>query len=237
MKSFAPVKYSKRWFAHIDLLGFTHHVENDKLDTVLSTYESALANLDDSTNLFKGRGIHHSWFSDTFIIYSSDDSAEQFKLVETLSHRFLNGHIYKQILARGAIACHNFYSQKEKNIFIGQALIESHEYGEDQNWIGLILTPSATENLKDVEPSVLNSYQDIPKNVLRKKQPNGVKAYTFKHGYNNGEMHGLRECLETMRDKLPFDEKFDSVRQKYDRTICFINKQIKIHQKRFHGIK
>ncbi|MFZ4395085.1 MAG: hypothetical protein ACOYOU_05590 [Kiritimatiellia bacterium] len=56
----------------------------------------------------------------------------------------------KLIPVRGALACGSLYADTESHLFFGNALIESYEYGDSQDWIGLILAPSAAARLRDV---------------------------------------------------------------------------------------
>jgi hypothetical protein len=48
----------------------------------------------------------------------------------------------------GALAIGDFYADKAKNIYIGEALIDAHDYTEKQDWIGLVLTPNTRTKLE-----------------------------------------------------------------------------------------
>tara|TARA_R100001129_G_scaffold170764_1_gene140463 strand:- start:2131 stop:2811 length:681 start_codon:yes stop_codon:yes gene_type:complete len=211
---FAKVKYTKRWFAHLDLLGFTAQVEDNNLDLVLAAYEDALDGLEEKAKIHKGKGISYTWFSDTFIIYSRGSSKEEFVLVEQISRLFFIKLIYRRIPVRGALTFGDLYSQKEKNIFIGKALIDSYKYGEDQDWVGLILTPDAAcEAEKHLS---LKYYSELPKGVMRNLSPDNVLAYTFDHGHTSKGNNMLVNCLREMSATVP-----PPVREKYEKSILF----------------
>jgi hypothetical protein len=55
--------------------------------------------------------------------------------------------ITKKWLPRGALTAGDFYADKNSNIYLGEALIDAHDFTEKQDWIGLVLTPNAHAKL------------------------------------------------------------------------------------------
>lgn len=111
----------------------------------------------------------------------------------------------------------DLYSQKEKNIFIGKALIDSYKYGEDQDWVGLILTPDAAfEVEKHLSGASLKYYSELPKGVMRQLSPDKVLAYTFDHGHTSKGNNMLVNCLKEMSATAPLP-----VKEKYEKSISF----------------
>jgi hypothetical protein len=92
--------------------------------------------------------VQLAWFSDTFLLYTDDRSISSWGELDHLSRWFLYFLIEEQIPGRGAISFGELYADRGDNIFFGQALIEAYEYGEAQDWMGLVLCPSATEVLE-----------------------------------------------------------------------------------------
>ena len=48
-------------------------------------------------------------------------------------------------------------------MFVGQALIDAHDFAEKQNWIGFVLTPQACDRLRKIDPiqgETRSIYQD-----------------------------------------------------------------------------
>jgi hypothetical protein len=62
----------------------------------------------------------------------------------------MNKSIAVSLPLRGAISVGTAFISISPPMIIGPSFIEAHEYCEDQNWIGLLLTPSATTRLRKV---------------------------------------------------------------------------------------
>jgi len=84
------------------------------------------------------------WFSDSFLIYTKDGSEKSYVLIQQVSKHFLESNIYIRVPLRGATSYGDLYMDEENSIFLGHSLIEAYTYCEDQDWINIILTPSAT---------------------------------------------------------------------------------------------
>jgi hypothetical protein len=109
----------------------------------------------------------------------------------------------------------------KKNIFIGEALIDAYEYGEKQNWLGFVLTPSVHAHLKggslELERRAHYRHIDDPKIIKHTKSDN-VYAYAFNNGSVNGKNPFLK-ALSLMRTQAGKD--YES---KYINTENFIKK-------------
>ena len=78
-------------------------------------------------------------YTDTFIIYSKATQTTGYPELVRASKNFINTCIYKRLPIRGAISHGELILGHDNKILMGKAFLESYEYGEDQNWIGLIL--------------------------------------------------------------------------------------------------
>lgn len=196
MNESSPIKlhYTNRWFAYFDLLGFSNLVRQHKIEHVLPIYEEVLDTITQKANSKSGKGISYSWFSDTFILFTRSDTEQEFALIEHVSRLFFQKLILNKIPVRGALTVGSLYTQQQKNIFIGEALIDTYEYGEKQDWLGFILTPSVYHQLAG---SSLNLGQrahyravDI-EGVITHPSPENVFAFAF----NNGTVNGMNPYL------------------------------------------
>lgn len=215
------LQYKNRWFCYLDLLGFTALVRSRDVGEVIRLYEDAISKLELGASSSKALGLSYSWFSDTFIIFSRGDSLEEFTWLEQASRLFFQRLILADIPARGAIAHGRLYSNLEKNIFVGEALIEAYEYGEDQDWLGLLLAPSVYGKLEGTQLDVREryNYRRVPtKGVMRKRCIDHVFAYAFNNATINGA-NPLLVAIQRMRRIAP-----QSVRGKYERVERFIAK-------------
>lgn len=212
-------KFRARWMTYFDLLGFQRLVEKRDLAFIIPIYEKILGELDRKAGPKRKYGIDYSWFSDTFIIFAPDDSLESFSLMEQASRLFFRRLILKNIPLRGALTVGELYTQKKKNIFLGQALIDAYEYGEKQNWLGLILTPKVYERLKgtDLDLGQRMYYRRIqdPEVILHPRREN-VFAFTMNDFFINDQ----NKCLQAVRAmKTQAPKRFQA---KYKNTEDFI---------------
>ena len=215
----AIARYKNRWFSYFDLLGFKKLVQkNHLIEYVLTIYEDVLNAIEEKAGAKRKYGISYSWFSDTFIIYSQSDSDQDFALMEQASRLFFQKLILNRIPVRGAMTVGKLYSQREKNIFLGEALIDAYEYGEQQNWLGFLFTPKVFKRFENTELCLTRRLHyrkvDIPE-VITHPESDNVYAFTFSNGEINGENIYLSalsemkiEAGKTHADKYNYTEKF-----------------------------
>src|SRR4030042_133499 len=141
---------SQAWVAHFDILGFKECLNKDGQSILLNILRTSI---DESIERLESEINHHRnvfdfiFYADTFIIYSDLVDSTGYPGLVRASKNFINSCIYKRLPIRGAISHGELILGHEKRIVMGKGFLESYEYGEDQNWIGLILTPSASSNL------------------------------------------------------------------------------------------
>lgn len=213
-----------RWFAYLDLLGFTKLVESKYIEDVLSIYGEALNHMCDACKFGQDKiGLNKAWFSDTFIIYSRSDSLEDFKYLEQAARIFFEILIIKEIPVRGCISHGELYAQAEQNIFVGPALIEAYKYGEALNWIGFCLAPSVEKKLKNDFPlDQWPFYRKVTdKDILNKVADECLYVYAFAFNNaktNNDENLYLSPLLSMKRNASP------EAAQKYENSLAFLLK-------------
>lgn len=143
---FHPQHDGSRWVAYFDLLGMSQAIEDKRYRNVFGAYRKALDELERRS---AGHSqVRHTWFSDTFVLATTDDSGQSFTEIEQVSRWFVYFLITAQVPLRGAIACGHMYADFPNRIFFGEALIEAYLYGESQDWIGFVLCPSAMAMLE-----------------------------------------------------------------------------------------
>ncbi len=216
----------ERCLSFFDILGFENLVKKKELDLIIAVYKEVLSVLEEKVSKKRIHGIDSAWFSDSFIIYSKDDSKESFGLTEQASRLFFEKMLLKKIPLRGALTIGSLYTQKENNIFLGQAIIDAYNYSEgrnSQNWIGFILTPRACKGVQESDVYIdrgLYSKVNIP--LRKNKIGEEVLAYNFTR---LGRYHttNLKIPLKQMQNNA--EPKY---RQKYENTIKFLEQQQKL---------
>lgn len=224
---YRPLRYRKRWFCYLDLLGFTSLVHDKNIERVIPLYKQALEHLKEQAKPKKRLGVIYSWFSDTFIIYSRDDTEREFSYVEQVGRLFFQKLILHNIPVRGAITHGALYSQSSENIFVGPALIDAYNYAEKQAWLGFILTPNVFKRLENTPLSLEKGlhYRPVTEPGIICYEPSTpVYAFAFNNGSVNGNNPYLAR-LEGMKMTAPADAK-----AKYERTIAFAEQHQHAHR-------
>ncbi|MDY7000481.1 MAG: hypothetical protein SVS15_01700 [Thermodesulfobacteriota bacterium] len=216
-----PQLFVKRWVSYIDLLGFSKIVQDKDWVYAFSYYTRAIE------QFIRRRGfeneVSRTWFSDTFIIYSNTE--ESFAAIESTTRWFIFFLIRAHMPVRGAMSYGDFYADGEKNVFFGKALIEAYSYGENQDWIGFILCPSAIKQM-DVIGFPANkmlhySYWDVP--YKRKDIYLTPKLPAYIIGNQVQEVNGRNACLEKL-EEMKSRQSDGRIVQKYVNSIEFIKK-------------
>ena len=216
----------KRWVGYFDLLGVKQLFKTKNHISIFAAYQRAIEEVKERATAWENIG--YAWFSDTFIVYTEDNSKNSFYAIDNISQWFFYFLITAYIPVRGAISCDTFYADRDNDLFFGEALIEAYEYGELQNWIGLLLCPSAEERLKQlgmpVERNREYAYTDIPFQKLPKQRTSNLRknlsACILGNRVSVNDQDPIIKILNRMKDRI-IDE---NIRSKYDRTIEFIQK-------------
>ena len=95
--------------------------------------------------------VGYVFYADTFIFYSKSDENKHYPGLRHAATLFIEKCIYKGIALRGAISFGEIAVGHDNRIMIGRAFLDTHQYCEDQDWLGLILTPKASDQLKKME--------------------------------------------------------------------------------------
>ncbi len=212
--------FKERWLAYFDILGFKRLLENansyDDLFIIKYDYQCALDNLKRLHNHFNQSTIHFCWFSDTFLIYTVDDTPQSYTIIQSSCKRYITRCIYSRIPLRGALSVGPFYANPTENIFIGQALVDAYKYAEDQDWLGFILTPTASGKVKQygLDPRHHDfQNENIP---MKNYQDSEVFAYTLSSGASSCPSP-LLPILNEMKQSAPIKSK-----RKYENTEQFL---------------
>lgn len=214
-----PGCYGRRWVAYLDLLGFRKLVCTETWVNIFSVYTQAIEHFMRESGVDEPT-IEKVWFSDTFILLSPDDTALSFCAIESAARWFVDSLVSRGIPIRGAISCADLYADKKNRLLFGKALLEAHDYGENQNWIGLVLTPSSVEQMAVIglpaDQRLDYRYWTIPR-----KKPDEALEKTLPACVIGGSILGYNHCLDELRKMKIRFEGTDYI-TKYENTISFI---------------
>lgn len=215
------------WVAHFDILGFKSLLAHQSRDfkTILSQIDidEIIESIDAMPPLYREH-VDYLFYADTFIFYSKSGQIQDYPSILSVAQRFIRKCISIKLPVRGAISFGELIFGHEKKILMGMAFLESYEYSEDQNWLGLLLTPSATKevykhSLNPLRHSYINREIPLRKHTIFNED---IYAYTFCEGSANFPCPLLGD-LNEMLQAAPVAEK-----TKYENTIGFIKKHDKV---------
>lgn len=214
-----PSRQTRRWVSYLDLLGFTELIQTKNWVYVFSYYARAL----EYCNTERGFGlVEKTWFSDTFLLYTPDDSGSSFGAIEATTRWFMYFLITGGIPVRGAMSCADFYADKQNNLFFGEALVEAYDYGENQDWIGFVLSPSCVKQMTAIglpaEQRLNYAYWKIPYKKPHENLPEKLPACILGSSVKINDRNPCTAKLNEMKGRTKRSK--DVV--KYENTIQFI---------------
>lgn len=214
-----PGNQSRRWVSYLDLLGFTELIHSKDWVYIFAYYTRAI----ESCTTERGFGpVEKTWFSDTFLLYSPDDSASSFGAIEATTRWFVYFLVSAGIPVRGAMSCADLYADKQNNVFFGKALVEAYHYGENQNWIGFVLSPSCVEQMASIglpaDRRLNYAYWNIPYKRIDETLSKTLPAYILG---DSAEVSGKNACLDKLRE-MRSRLKGGNHTAKYENAISFI---------------
>jgi len=134
------------YVALLDVLGFSALVGGDVTGAKVRRYLDCLqgASLE--------RRVDYVVFSDSIVLTAKGESAESLLAVAGTCSRLLVDLLNEGIPLRGAIAFGGFVREAlGQSVFVaGRAVIEAYQFEQQQDWIGVMLAPSAVAQVPDL---------------------------------------------------------------------------------------
>jgi hypothetical protein len=223
MMQFNPELSAARWVAVFDLLGTRALMAAGREWRVLDSYSRAEERI--RWRADGSDALTHVWFSDTFMLAARDDSLESFVSLDSAARGFIAELTINHLPVRGAIAYGRAYVDQANGIIIGPAYLEAFEYADNQDWIGLILCPSAVARTSSFASRCISPlyYADhiIPWSRGRTPDsaPERLPACIIGGSMSAGGRNSLRDGLAEMAAGVIKE----TVRLKYQRSIAFID--------------
>lgn len=209
-----------------DILGFKRLIQQAGLEfprMLTRQLYDLLQTLDDPNVREYGR-VECLVFSDTIVIFApdlgGDSPLRSFGWFSLLCTKLITKSVEICLPLRGAISVGPSFTSTSPPIILGPSFLEAHRYCEGQDWIGLLLTPSATLKFLQAEFDPIRAdfvCDSIPFKSKNMSSEN-VMAYRFQNGMSNYSSP-LLPVLDEMRGLAP-----SCAKEKYTRTIAFIER-------------
>jgi hypothetical protein len=220
------------WVAYFDILGFKNLLEpfSKYLNIFDENYYDKVLEKIDKRSAHSHECLTAVWFSDSFLIYTLNDSYEAFVHLDFMARNFFMDSDVDMPL-RGALSFGHFYADKERNVYIGDALIKACEYAEKQDWVGFVLTPGTVERLSKhvklsrflAHESEYRKYQ-VPVKLVKdtKVELNQEELYAFKFYKDPTMIKKIDLMYQSAKNNTVVSS---GVLRKYDNTFKFIKEK------------
>lgn len=206
------------YVAHFDILGFKEHMDcadasfkmqllKNKLSGIITDTEARASNFSDRIGLIL--------YADTLVLYSRTVDDSGYPELIRAAKDLITKCIYSRLPVRGAVAYGELSIGYNDRVLVGKAALDSYQYCECQDWIGLLLTPSCTDRLSQLElkPIRHGFFQSEIKTNERCKE----NFYGVAYGFESHRELILPILLE-LRDTAP-----EKSKHKYSNTLNFLH--------------
>jgi hypothetical protein len=213
------------WIAVFDILGFKELLRATDQELPRALLTSRLEDLDRVLESAPSEaGVEYLCYSDTFVLWTPDLDTRYYPWILNICESFITKSIYVGLPVRAAISAGPFSFSTNPPRFMGSAFLEAHEYCEDQDCIGLLLTPSATQFLRTngLEP-LRHDFATGPLHLREKKPLAGdVLTYRFQNG-SASFTSPLHSHLNQMQHRAP-----QTAKHKYKNTASSIDRHYRL---------
>lgn len=209
------------WVAVFDALGFTNRIEQaSKYDVEHAILIDQITDLlgEVMSDVAEHGKLKSLVYADTIVILTPTAEPRDYPWFLRQCKNLITRSISLRLPLRGAISIGQIDVAEQHPILLGAPFLEAHRYCDDQDWVGLLMTPSATRALRNagLEP-LHHDFVDCPI-PLRKCLPDNVLAFRFQNGTANFA-NPLLHYLGEMKQLAPTEAK-----DKYERTIEHIRR-------------
>jgi hypothetical protein len=134
------------YVALLDVLGFSALIGADPSGDRVRRYIECLENATEDTE------VDFVVFSDSIVLTAKGDSPQSLIAVSGACSRLMAHLLNEGIPLRGAIAFGDFVrSRIAESVFVaGRAVIDAYQFEQAQNWVGVMIAPSALAQVPDL---------------------------------------------------------------------------------------
>ena len=153
---------SNRYVALLDVLGFASIVSGDRQGERLGQYLSALqAAVSQESSVSP---LEYVVFSDSIVLTTADASEASLRALVVACARSFHLLLRQEIALRGAISLGSVIVEKTSGgtFVAGSAVVEGYMYEKSQDWVGIMLAPSAVRANPDLAQRCNIGPTDVP---------------------------------------------------------------------------
>lgn len=178
-KEITPSKWKttdNRFVAFLDLLGFKDKVMRKTHDKIYEelTKISKLRDLVENKSVLKKKkrffdsDVYVVSFSDSIVIFSKNDSFENFEYFLIALRAIFSNSIRANIALKGGFAHGEISLNKTEQIYFGQAIIDAYLMEEDVNYLGVV-ADSSIDNYLNLNKTLSEESKIVNKLIFEEK--------------------------------------------------------------------
>jgi hypothetical protein len=135
------------YVAFLDVLGFSNLIGGDHVGERIEKY------LESVKSSIEGTPVQYVVFSDSIMLTVEGETPDSLIEVAKVCSKLFHSLLKVDIALRGAIAFGPFWrSAIEKSVFVaGRAIVEAYQFEQIQDWVGVMIAPSARGKIKDLD--------------------------------------------------------------------------------------
>lgn len=223
---------TKRYIAFLDIMGFSDYVYRNPHAAVvkrMSIFQKIISTngteLKEIAKLIsnKDEAIKTVSFSDSVLIISSDESTASLESILFCSQMILVASFLNKIPIKGAISYGDMTADFDNSLFVGKALIDAYNLGEQLNMYGIVLD-------NKIERKINNYKFDLSSYCVQSAIP--MKSGLITHQAINWV--NWMKSREKKDPKLTLESFFELVsgapRKYIDNTLDFCKSAVKIEK-------
>ena len=176
-----------RFVAFFDLLGFKDKVmraSHEEIYKELNQLSACRKQWENAThdklveNKFEDVDIYIVSFSDSIVLFSKNDSLDNFKFFSISVLGIFSNAIKNKIALKGGVAHGSISVNKSEQIYFGQPIIDAYLVEEEVNFLGIVCHNSIDKYLKNESSQILDF-----KKKLYKFHETPLKCGRIKHTF------------------------------------------------------
>lgn len=229
----------KRFVAYLDLLGFKDKVMRSSHEDIyaeLNTISTVRRSLEKSVDkdsiqkTFNDVDIYIVSFSDSIVLFSKNDSEDNFKFFSIALLGLFSNAIKSKIAIKGSVAHGMISINKSEQIYFGQPIIDAYLLEEDVNFLGIVCHNSIDKYLRTIPASnfVLGTYK-FTETPLKYGNINHTFVDYYNYLLDSTKKKEMMDNKEITVEIINIIEDFyetvsGSPRRYIDNTVKFLNK-------------
>lgn len=136
-----------RYVAYFDIMGFKNMIKTNPADDIYTKFKDLLDEI--KRRLKTHKYLAYSAFSDLIVVITEDDSDKSFTQLSDAALILMQDTFFKYKWGMsGCIAKGKITYDKDRNIFLGQPIVDAYLTSEDIDYYGVIVHQSANEDVR-----------------------------------------------------------------------------------------